>query len=121
MTALDWLGLALLGGVGAVVRFGVDGWFDRRFPTSFPFATLAINVSGSFGLGALTGAHAAAETIFLAGTGFIGSFTTFSTWIFESQRLAEDGEVAAGALNIAVTVAAGLAAGGAGWALGSVL
>ncbi len=84
MTLVDWIGLALLGGVGAVLRYAVDDWVDRRFTTLFPLGTFSINVVGSFALGLLTGAHPASDVLFLVGTGLIGSFTTFSTWIFES-------------------------------------
>jgi CrcB protein len=120
MTPLDWVGLALLGGAGAVLRYAVDGWFERRFTTVFPVSTFSINVVGSFALGALTGAHVTATALFLVGTGLIGSFTTFSTWIFETERLGEQRRGAVAWWNIAATVAAGLAAGGAGWALAAL-
>jgi CrcB protein len=120
MTLVDWTGLALLGGVGAVLRYAVDGLVGRRFTTLFPLGTFSINIAGSFALGLLTGAHPASDVLFLVGTGLIGSFTTFSTWIFETQRLGEQGEVAVACWNIAGTVAAGLAAGGAGWALAAL-
>jgi fluoride exporter len=121
MSFLDWVGLALLGGTGALLRYAVDAWFVRRLRTTFPIATLVINTSGSFALGVLTGADVTGSAIFLAGTGLIGSFTTFSTWIFETQRLAEKNETPAAVWNIAVTLAAGLAAAGAGWAIAALV
>ena len=119
MTAIDWFALALLGGCGAVLRHAVDGWVERRSEAAFPFGTLVINVSGAFALGVMTGAHVSSSSLFVGGTGLIGSFTTYSTWMFETQRLTEQGEHALATWNIAITLFAGLAAGGAGWALGS--
>jgi CrcB protein len=121
MTMLDWIGLALLGGVGAVLRYLVDGWIGRGYRGEFPLGTFAVNICGTFALGVLTGAHVASAVLFIVGTGLIGAFTTFSTWMFETQRLLEDGEVAAAGLNVAGSIAAGLAAGGAGWALGALV
>jgi fluoride exporter len=121
VSSLDWVALAGLGGIGAVLRFAIDAWLESRNPTSFPAGTFAINVAGSFVLGVLTGAHVTDEALFVAGTGLIGSFTTFSTWMFETQRLTEAGKQAVASLNVAVTLAAGLVAAGAGWALAALL
>jgi fluoride exporter len=121
MTVLDWVGLALLGGVGAVLRYLVDGWVEGRYGGEFPFGTFAVNICGTFALGVLTGAHLADAALFILGTGLIGAFTTFSTWMFETQRLLEDGEGAVAGWNVAGSIAAGLAAGSAGWALGALV
>lgn len=120
MTAVDWIGLAFLGGVGAVLRYLIDGWVEHQYRGEFPLGTFAVNICGTFALGLLTGAHVASAALFIVGTGLIGAFTTFSTWMFETQRLLEDGEVAVAGWNIAASVVAGLAAGGAGWALGAL-
>jgi CrcB protein len=121
MSPLAWVGVVLLGGVGAVLRFRVDGAIGGRVKSDFPYGTFAVNVSGSFALGLLTGAGATDTALFVAGTGLLGSFTTFSTWMFETERLGEEGEAALGVANLAASIAAGLAAAGAGWALGAVL
>ncbi len=121
MSAVWWVALALLGGLGAVARFHIDAGIGGRLKGDFPYGTLAINVAGSFALGVLTGSHVASETLFALGTGFLGSFTTFSTWMFETERLAEDGETAVAGANVLVSIAVGLAAAGAGWALGAIL
>jgi CrcB protein len=121
MSLLDWVALALLGGGGAVLRYLIDAWVDRRLETAFPLGTFVINSTGSFALGLLTGLHATSAVLFVVGTGLIGSFTTFSTWVFETQRLAEEGKRAVAGWNVALTLAAGLAAGGAGWALAAAL
>lgn len=87
--------IALAGGVGAVARFVVDALIRRRTPAAFPWATLAINVSGSLVLGVLTGLvlfrGASTELVLVLGTGFCGGYTTFSTASFETVRLAQRG------------------------------
>jgi CrcB protein len=85
--------LALAGGLGAVARFLVSS----RLPV--PFGTLAVNVSGAFVLGLI------GENLVL-GTGFVGAYTTFSTWMLETERLSKP----AAALNIVGSLALGLAA-----------
>ena len=121
MSAGAWLALVVLGGAGAVLRYAVGNCFERVARTRFPFGTFAINIGGAFALGILAGAHASDTALFIAGTGLIGSFTTFSTWVFETQRLAEVGARSAAAWNIALSLAAGLAAAGLGWALAAGL
>lgn len=121
MSAGAWIALALLGGVGAAARFGIDRTISARREGEFPLGTFAINIVGAFVLGLLTGASVTGTWLFVVGTGFLGSFTTFSTWIFETDRLAEDGEEAVALANLGVSMAAGLAAAGAGWALGALL
>jgi CrcB protein len=83
--------LCLAGAAGAVARFLVDGAIRARLRSSFPWATLAINVTGSLLLGVLTGIalfqHTGADAQLIAGTGFCGGYTTFSTAMFESVRL----------------------------------
>jgi len=100
----------VLGGLGAVARFLVDGWVGARFGRELPLGTFAINVSGAFALGLLDGLALSGNAMIVAGTATIGAYTTFSTWMFETQRLAEDGEFAAAALNIGASIAAGFAA-----------
>jgi len=114
-------GVLLVGGVGAVGRFAVDSLIQRRSRSELPLGTFAINVSGSFALGILVGASAASTLLLLAGTALLGSFTTFSTWLFETERLAEGGELQLAVLNVLGSVAAGLAAAVAGFALGGAL
>jgi fluoride exporter len=110
VTALTWLAVAAVGGAGAVARFVVDGWVDSRFGSELPFGTFAINVSGAFVLGLLDGLALSGNAMLVAGTAAIGAYTTFSTWMFETQRLSEDGEFAAAALNVGASIVAGFAA-----------
>ena len=114
------VGIGLLGGLGAVARFVLDGAVSARAGHAVPLGTLAVNVSGAFALGALVEASGG-DALRLAGTGFVGAFTTFSTWAYESHRLAEDHEGALGALNIAVSLVLGLGAAWLGRQLGGAL
>jgi CrcB protein len=114
---LVWVGVALLGGAGAVARFVLDSAVSERTGDAFPWGTLAVNVSGAFLLGALTGAGVGGDALLLAGTSLLGSYTTFSTWMLESHRLGEDGETGRMWLNLAVSAVAGLAAAALGRAL----
>jgi CrcB protein len=114
--------IALLGGVGALARFGLDGAVSgRRLLPGFPLGTLAVNLSGAFVLGVLSGAGLAGDALTLAGTALIGSYTTFSTWMLESQRLGEDGQPVLLWANIGVSMLAGLAVFAAAHALGAAL
>jgi len=115
------LGVALLGGLGALARFALDGAISRRAATGFPLGTLVVNLAGSFVLGVLAGAGVGGDALALAGIGVIGSFTTFSTWMLESQRLGEDGQYRLLAANLGVALAAGLAAVVLGRELGTML
>jgi CrcB protein len=108
MTVLVGIGIGLLGGLGAIARFLLDGAVTARAGSGFPWGTLAVNATGSFALGLLVGA--ADDTYRLLGTGLLGAYTTFSTWMLESHRLAEDGRARLGALNVAVSLVVGVGA-----------
>ena len=116
-----WVGVVVIGGVGAVLRFLVDRAVSSRAAGSFPYGTLAVNLTGALLLGLLSGLALSPHLALLAGTAFVGSYTTFSTWMLESQRLGEDGETRALAANLAVALAVGLLAAWAGRALGRAL
>ena len=120
-TVLVWVGVCALGGLGAVCRLTVDKAISRRTSGSFPYGTLAVNTSGALLLGFLAGLALPPHLALLAGTGFVGSYTTFSTWMFEAQRLGEDGAFAVMWLYLLGSMVAGLAATGAGWLLGGAL
>lgn len=100
MTTLAPLTVVLLmvaGGLGAAARFVIDGLVNRWWQGGFPVATLVINVTGSFLIGVLAGTlgtsscGATAEAYAVAATGFCGGYTTFSTAMVESVRLAREG------------------------------
>jgi CrcB protein len=104
-----WLAVALLGGVGAVARFAADAVVSAA-SGRFPLGTLLVNASGAIVLGVLVGAALSGDAYLLVGTAVIGSYTTFSTWMFESHRLAEDERLALAASNVVLSIALGLAA-----------
>jgi CrcB protein len=104
------LGVGALGGVGALARFLLDGAVSDRMGTAFPWGTLAVNATGSFALGLLAAGD-------LLGTGLLGAYTTFSTWMLETHRLSEEGRVRLAIVNVAGSLAVGLAAAALGRAL----
>ena len=85
--------MALMGGAGAVTRFLIL----RSLP--MPYGTLVVNVTGAFALGLISGD-------FVFGTGFVGAYTTFSTWMLDSYDLPRR----AALLNIVGSIVLGLAA-----------
>jgi CrcB protein len=121
VTAALWLGVAVLGGAGAVARFWVDAVVSARVAAALPYGTLVVNLSGAFVLGALAGAALDPTAFRLAGTALIGSYTTFSTWMLETQRLAEEGQLAEAGANIVVSVGLGLGAAALGRWVGGAL
>jgi CrcB protein len=116
-----WAGVAVVGGLGAVLRFLVDGAVSARTGRSFPYGTLVVNLSGAAVLGLLAGLALPPQAALLAGTGAVGSYTTFSTWMFETQRLGEDRQVRHLVANVAVSLVAGVAAAAAGRWIGTRL
>ena len=109
------------GGIGAVLRFLIDRTVSGRAGGSFPYGTLAVNLSGALLLGVLSGLALSPHLALLVGTAFVGSYTTFSTWMLETDRSVEDGRVPAAVLNVALTLLAGLGAAELGRLLGEAL
>lgn len=118
MTLLIAVGLS--GGLGALARLLLDGAVSTTVTGEFPAGTFAVNVSGALLLGLLVGASLEGDALAIAATGVLGSYTTFSTWMLESQRLGEDGEFRVMALNLALSLAAGMVAVWAGRELGGL-
>jgi CrcB protein len=116
-----WVAVALLGGVGATGRFVVDTSIAERVDRDFPVGTLAINATGSLVLGLLTGLAVSGTLLLLAGTATIGSYTTFSTWMLETHRLAEEGEVRYAIINALLSLAVGVGAAALGRTIGAHL
>jgi len=121
MTLLVWVGVAMLGGAGAVLRFLVDTTVATWVRGAFPWGTLVVNISGAFVLGLLAGLALSPTAALLAGTAVIGSYTTFSTWMLESQRLTEERRGATAALNIGLSLVLGIAAAALGQTIGELL
>jgi CrcB protein len=114
-----WVCVALLGGSGSLLRFLVDGMISSRAPGGFPLGTLAINVSGALALGLLAGLAVSGQALLLAGTATLGSYTTFSTWMLETHRLAEDGALARALANVLLSLTAGFGAAVLGHLIGA--
>jgi fluoride exporter len=119
------VGIAIAGALGALARYGLGAAISDRFP-GFPWGTLAINVTGSFILGLLfvilterTTTSAAVRSAITIG--FVGAYTTFSTFSLETVRLLEDGSIVAGTLNVAGNLVLGIAAAWGGIALARAL
>lgn len=119
--ALTWVCVAALGGCGALARFRLDAAVSRRMAGDFAWGTLTVNVIAAFAAGLVAGAGIEGRAEILVAVGGLGSFSTFSTWMLETQRLAEEGRSGLAAANAGVAVLAGLASAGIGWGLGSLL
>lgn len=115
---MNWLLVVAGAMVGAPLRFLTDRAVQSRHDTVFPWGTFAVNVAGSLILGALTGAAvsgaASSHLQLLLGTGLCGALTTYSTFSYETLRLAVDGARGLAAANVVASVLAGLAAAFAG-------
>ncbi|HEV7423040.1 MAG TPA: fluoride efflux transporter CrcB [Mycobacterium sp.] len=110
MNVAVWAGVVVIGGVGAVLRFLVDRAVASRVARSFPFGTLIVNLSGAMLLGLISGLTLSHNVALLAGTAFVGSYTTFSTWMLETQRLGEERQIWPAVANIVASVALGVTA-----------
>jgi len=119
-TVLLWLAVGVLGGLASIARFALHELVSALTPTRLPLGTLAVNLSGSFALGLLVGLGLHGDGYLLAGTAVLGSYTTFSTWMFESERLAEGGGGRLLAVNLAIGLVTGVAAVALGRAVAEV-
>jgi CrcB protein len=125
VSAAAWSAFLVAAALGAIARALVDGWVTRRTDGPFPWATLVVNLSGSFVLGVITGLalyHGlSGVTRTVLGTGAMGAYTTFSTFSLETVRLAEEGAGAAAVRNVATSFLLGLAAASAGIGLAALV
>ncbi|MFH9329093.1 fluoride efflux transporter CrcB [Streptomyces althioticus] len=118
---MTWLYVVLGAMAGAPLRYLTDRAVQYRTRSGLPWGTFTVNVAGNLILGLLTGAVAAgvagSELQLLLGTGLCGALTTYSTFSYETLRLAESGSLRYAAANVVVSTAAGLGAAFAGAAL----
>jgi CrcB protein len=123
---MDLVLVGVGGFFGAIARRVVDLWVSDRSGSAFPLGTLVVNLSGAFLLGLLF-AWATERDVLpreIRGPvmiGFIGAYTTFSTWMLESMRLFEDGAWQLALLNLTLPVALGVIAVAGGLAVGRLL
>ncbi len=121
MSATGWVAVGLLGGAAAAARFLIDASFAARTDHPFPLGVLAINLAGTLALGLVAGAALEGEALVVVAGGGIGSFTTFSTWMLDSHRLADAGHSRLVWLNLGLSLVVGFAAVAAGHWLGAAL
>jgi len=123
---MTWVLIAVGGAAGAMTRFALDGWVVERFGAAFPLGTMLINISGSFVLGLLF-ALAMERGVLTPEIrppliiGFLGAYTTFSTWMLQSWGLIEQGAWISAGVNLVGSVILGLVAVVAGLALGRAI
>jgi fluoride exporter len=121
MSVGTWLAAGCLGGAGAILRFLIDAAVSRRLTRDFPYGTLVVNLSGAVLLGLTVGLAVRGNEDVLLGSATIGAYTTFSTWMLETHRLAEEGELTRAAANAFLSLGLGLAAAALGRTLGAHL
>jgi CrcB protein len=121
VSALGWVAVGLLGGAAAAARFAIDAEIAARAESEFPLGIFVVNLLGSLAIGVVAGAALDGEALVIVAGGGIGSFTTFSTWILDSHRLAESGLARLAWLNIAGSLLAGFAAVTLGHCIGATL
>jgi CrcB protein len=114
------------GFLGSVLRFWMGSFIGGRLGARFPYGTFVINVSGSFLVGMIvtvlaTKAHWSPNWRYLIPIGFIGGYTTFSTFEFETLRLAQDGQMLMAVLNVTLSVVVGFVGVWAGAVAGKAI
>jgi CrcB protein len=122
---MTWILIGVFGGLGAFSRYRVSGIVQRRWKTLFPVGTLVVNLSGAFAAGILvglaTGRGVPDIVLSAVGVGFLGGYTTFSTWMVETILTERSGGrigVKRGIQNIVATLVFGVALAAVGYALG---
>ncbi|WP_055564296.1 fluoride efflux transporter CrcB [Streptomyces atriruber] len=122
---MNWLLVVVGGMIGAPLRHLTDQTLRKRYGTDFPWGILTVNVVGCLILGALTGAvtagAASSHTQLFLGTGLCGALTTYSTFSYETLRLAEGGMRFHAVANALGSVVAGLGAAFVGVAVAEAL
>ncbi len=116
---LKYVMVGVGGFIGAIARFWVASFVGARMGTRFPYGTFIINISGSFLIGFIVTlltakAHLSPNWRYLIPVGFIGAYTTFSTFEFETLRTIQDGQFVIAALNVVLSVVLGFMAVWAG-------
>ena len=113
---LVWVMLA--GGLGSGVRYLTGQWTIAAFGGSFPYGTVIVNLAGCFALGAVVQLASqgswSPELRTAIAVGFLGGFTTYSSFNQETLTMLTSGAIGAAGLNVAITLAGGLAAGALG-------
>ncbi|MEX0789709.1 MAG: CrcB family protein [Actinomycetota bacterium] len=114
MNPVTWAALGAACSAGAVARHLVAGWIEERAGGRLAWGTWSVNLTGSLALGLLVGSGVGGVTLLVAGTGFCGTYTTFSTLTCQTVALSQEGNRPAAWLNAVGQVLAGLTAAGLG-------
>lgn len=122
---LKYVAVGIGGFLGAIARYALGIYIGSRYGVRFPLGTFIINMSGSFLVGfiltLLDRTTASTYWRYLIPIGFIGAYTTFSTFEYETLRALQDGQLTIGFLNVALSLVIGFVAVWAGAAIGRVL
>jgi len=110
MSVWVWVGVALLSGIAALARFQIIALVSARAAGGFPLGTFVVNITGALLLGLVTGLAVKGDALVLIGTATLGSYTTFSTWMLETERLTEEGQLPVAEFNILLSLAVGVGA-----------
>jgi len=109
-----WL-VGVAGGLGAMARFGVAMWAERHWGAEFAFGTLIVNVTGCLALGFLLELERGTSVVthpmrLLLAVGFLGAFTTFSTFGYETMRFLQNGATQTAIINVVANIVLGMTA-----------
>lgn len=114
-----WVAVGLAGGLGAASRFLLDRALSSRLAARLPFGTLVVNVSGSFVAGVVVGlavgGTVSEELRLVVSGGYLGAYTTFSTAMYETARLLEEGDRRVAVINLLLPLLLSFVAAGVGW------
>jgi len=114
---VNYLLVGIGGAAGSIARFALGRAIAKKTKTSFPFGTFVINILGALLLGIVSSVHCSENMYLFLGDGFLGGFTTFSTFMYEGFHLFENNEK----LNASVYIGVSLILGISGYILGSFL
>ena len=121
---MKYIAIGVGGFAGAITRYAIGVYIGSRYGVGFPYGTFVINVSGSFLVGLiltlLARTTASPYWRYLLPIGFIGAYTTFSTFEYETLQAIQDGQLVTGLLNVTLSLIVGFGAVWLGSALGRI-
>jgi fluoride exporter len=109
--------LAISGSIGAVARHAISGWVQQWGGWRFPMGTLLVNLTGAFVIGLVAGTQGPGDLLNTSMVGFLGGYTTFSTWVRESIGLASSDHRPLAWVNLGVSPTAGVLLAFLGYAI----